>query len=182
MFKVLTRSFLLGCVLAVPAICTAAEPVAPATAYPVDTANWVVSSAWVKELPKDDQVIVLVLLSLAMHNHVNQVLIPHANSSKDALWVMKTSGNGSHMLMGLATKSDEMRQLLAEKADAQLDLINKRVSPEDFDRINDDVNKRIMEFSDYVKPDDIARVRAAHRARLNETETSLIAYAKTRSI
>lgn len=121
------------------------------------------------------------MLSLAIDNHVSQVLIPHIESPKGALWVMKASGSGSNMLMGLATKSDEMRQLLKEKADAHLELINKRISPDDFDRINDDVNKRIMEFSEYVKPEDIARVRAAHRARLDETETTLIAYAKLRS-
>lgn len=137
--------------LGAPVICTAATPASNAT-YPVDTANWAVTSAWIKELPKDDQVIVLVLLVLAIDNHVSQVLIPHIENPKGALWVMKTSGNGSNMLMGLATKSNEMRQLLKEKADAHLELINKRISPDGFDRINDDVNKRIMEFSEYVKP------------------------------
>lgn len=150
-FKALIRSVLLGCVLGAPVICTAATPASNAT-YPVDTANWAVTSAWIKELPKDDQVIVLVLLVLAIDNHVSQVLIPHIENPKGALWVMKTSGNGSNMLMGLATKSNEMRQLLKEKADAHLELINKRISPDGFDRINDDVNKRIMEFSEYVKP------------------------------
>ncbi len=166
--------------LGAPVICIAAKPTSDAM-YPVDTANWAITSAWIKELPKDDQIIVLILLSLAIDNHVSQVLIPHIESPEGALWVMKTSGNGSNMLMGLATKSNELRQMLKEKADAHLELINKRISPNEFDRINNDANKRIMEFSEYVKPEDIARVRTAYRGRLYETETTLIAYAKMRS-
>lgn len=146
-----------------------------------DVANWPVISGWVRVLPEEEQTIVLVLLALGLDQHVSQRLIPAVTSSEGGLWAMKVSGSGNHMLMGLATNAPQMRQLLQEKADTHLEVINGRMSPEDFDRANDAINKRIMDSTDHIQKPEIDRVRAAYRSRMAETETALIAYAVLRS-
>ncbi len=179
MLKDLASRALIAIALVLPVAGTAAA--AQPAVYPEDTENWAVTSSWVKELPKEDQVIVLMSLALGFSGHVDSVLVPAAADSKGLNWVMKVSGTGNHMLMGLASKSDEMRQFFKGKADAHLEMIRGKMDPDEFDRTINQINGEIIRFTDYVDVQDIQRVRAAYRTRLERTESSLIAYAKLRA-
>lgn len=178
MFKFTSLALALACALAVVTPATSTHATQPLRE---DVANWHVISAWVKELPEEEQTIVLVLLALGLDQHVAQKLIPSVTDRQGGLWVLKVSGSGNHMLMGIATNAPQMRQLLQEKADAHLEIINARIGPEEFDRRNNAINHRIMTATDSIQKADIDRVRAAYRSRLAETETALIAYAVLRS-
>lgn len=172
--KIRSRAVLLACALSVVAPPSATQASQPY--YPEDIANWHVISGWVKELPAEEQTIVLVLLALGLDQHVNQKVIPAVTDRQSGLWALKVLGSGNHMLMGIATKEPQMRQLLQEKADVCLEIINGRMSPDDFDRTNNTINKRIMDSTDHIQRPQIDRVRAAYRSRIAETETALIAY------
>lgn len=154
---------------------------ATASPYPENTENWAVNSAWIKELPRDEQTIVLVTLALELSTHADQTLLPAVKDPAGMRWVLKVSGNGNHMLMDIATRSDTLRAIFRDKADAYLNVINGRMSADAFSQTMDAINTRIDVATTNITAQDIARVRAAYRTRIAETETTLIAYAKLRS-
>lgn len=173
------RIALLACVLSAFAPWPVAQASAPA--HREDVANWAVISGWVKELPEGEQTIVLVLLALGLDQHLNQKLLPVVKDRAGFSWAMKVVGNGNNMLQGVATRSPQMRQLLQEKADLYLEVINIRIGADDFEIASNAINKRIMDSTEHVQKIEIDRVRAAYRSRIAETETALIAYAVVRS-
>ncbi|KAB7628900.1 hypothetical protein [Stenotrophomonas rhizophila] len=155
-------------------------PTAKGSDEPENSENWAVTSAWVKELPTLEQQIVLVSLGLGMSAHVDTKLIPAVKSKSDMQWVLKVAGTSNVMLSGLATRAVEVRAFFDDRSKVYLDVMNGRIDADVFEQEMAKINVRIEQATAHITPQEIAQVRSKYRVRLQDTETTLIAYAKLR--
>lgn len=148
---------------------------------PENSENWAVNSAWVKELPTLQQQIVLISLGLRVSTHIDSALIPAIKSKNDMQWVLKVAGTSNVMLARLATHSEGLRSIFDERSKIYLEAITGRIDADEFEREMANINLKIEKTTQQITPQQIAQVRSQYRARLQDTETALIAFAKLRA-
>ncbi|WP_447592553.1 hypothetical protein [Stenotrophomonas rhizophila] len=148
---------------------------------PENFENWAVNSAWVKELPALQQQIVLISLGLGVSTHIDSELIPAIKSKNDMQWILKVAATSNVMLARLATRSEGFRSIFDERSKIYLQAINGRIDANEFEREMANINLKIERATEQITPQQVAQVRSQYRARLQDTEMALIAFAKLRA-
>ncbi len=118
------RTLFIAAILIWSSFCWSAE---------VDTDFWVQrwknESAWVKDLPREDQSVVIHLLLKRLTERVSDNLMPRAKSAGEKRVVMKVFFDGIALLPELATHSPELKKSLEFYGDISQRFANKQIKP-----------------------------------------------------
>lgn len=137
---------------------------------------WPVTSAWVKEIPANQQAIVLTLGLVAL-NQKTSSLLEHKRDREQAVWVAKISACGYAMLSKVATKNPQFAAYLTRHSSAYAQLLRGELKSSQFQerdlalRSEGDVLMRALDNDAYRV------VKAQYKDRVEATEMSLVVYA-----
>jgi hypothetical protein len=90
--------------------------------YKENAENWSVTSSWIKEIPADQQAIVIGIVLGALNKKIES-LLEFQHNREQAAWVSKITACGYSMLSKVATKNAPIQSYLSRHSDLYVQLI-----------------------------------------------------------
>lgn len=146
-----------------------------------DSENWAVNSAWVKELTKEEQRIILILLRGEFNEHIRQKVMPKADGDKETFfWMLKQQAHASFMLSQLATQNKDLQTFFVQYADNLKAIINSRSLANylsDGKRATTELTSLVSD----INPRIANQVAIRYQSKLKDSGTALIAFSALRT-
>jgi len=153
------------------------SPVGLTEAAELNSESWPTTSAWVKELPKGPQTVVVGTALDALAAKVSE-LQRNAKSPDDVLWTVKILACGHMMAEGISTNNHELQGRLKVAHENFSDLISGKVSGSDpqFLTKGRNTSAQVAAFLASVEQVTLRDTRTQYARRLEETSKSFVVY------
>lgn len=138
--------------------------------------TWVVTSAWVKEIPPKQQAAVVGMAAIALGKKVTEI-IEKSRGGKDQIWALKINACGHWMLADVTTKNPDIEKHFRTTGDLFSRVISGKVRGAEFER---EAAKSQADASTLFNAIDDVTVQATksqYESRIATTERSLVVFA-----
>ena len=137
---------------------------------------WPVTSAWVKELPANQQAIAITL-ALAALNRKFTSLIELRQDREQVGWVAKMGACGYSMLSKVATKNPEFESYLRRHSAAYVQLVRGELKESGFAETEKALRNEGQVLMRTLDENAYRAVKVQYKDRMAATELSLVVYA-----